>query len=221
MSSALSTCLTSVISIAIPPALDDIAEFALKLLQLYVKELGVVACKRAECEVAIIGFCPVEHKLKMYYLTPSINQGELEYKLEKHPDDQGDDFVFLLGADKSRIRKNIEAFRRERLKDISWWRAPKNVISDEVENSDNPTIGGHLQLGICNQLGFQVYSVCRPYSLGGAAYLSYLGLNVSSDFGQIGSCRIGMPVCYDSSHYAKAQRGNPMRGNPMSSVQQN
>ena len=68
------------------------------------------------------------------------------------------------------------------------------VIEGEVGNPTNESIGGHVQLGICNSGGFQVYSLCRPFKEGSpAAYLSYLGLNVSSDFSVIGNCLIGMP----------------------------
>lgn len=193
LNAALATCLGHLISLGGPPALDDIAKFALDVLKMYVKELGVTAGKRALCEVAIVGFCPTESQYKIFHLAPSIQLGELNYQLNCYNANQADDFVLLLGADKERIGKSIDDFRQQRDQDISWWRAPKSVIAAEVKNPIHSTIGGHLQIGIGNVLGFQVYSVCRPYGVGTAAYLSYLGLNVSSDFGQIGVCKIGMP----------------------------
>ena len=193
LNSALATCLAHLISLGGPPVFDDIAKFALEMLHMYVKELGVTAGDRALCEVAIVGYCPSEKQQKIYHLSPVNEPGELKYRLTVHGENQVDDFFLLLGTDKERIARNIDEFRQQRSKDISWWRAPKTVISAEVKDPGNPTIGGYLQLGIGNVMGFQVYSVCQPYGVGAAAYLSYLGLNVSSNFGQIGLCKIGMP----------------------------
>jgi hypothetical protein len=193
LNSALATCLGHLISYESPPALDDIAKFTLEMLHMYVRELGATSGDRALCEVAIVGYCLAEGQHKMYHLSPIIQTGELKYQLNSYSANQADDFVLLLGADKERIKEAINELRQPIDKDISWWRAPKSVISTEVKNPNHPTIGGHLQMGIGNALGFQVYSVCQPYGVGPAAYLSYLGLNVSSSFGQIGVCKIGMP----------------------------
>lgn len=193
LNSALTSCLAHLNSIQGLPSLDEIAAFALKLLQLYVEQLGATSGTRAFCELAIAGFCPVERRHKVYHLTPTIELSELKYQLTTYPDGQADDFVLLLGSDKERIATSINKFRQQHERNIAWWRAPKSVISNEVKEPQHPTIGGHLQLGIGNMLGFQVYSVCQPSGTGATAHLSYLGLNVSSDFGQIGSSMIGMP----------------------------
>ncbi len=193
LNSALATCLGHLISLGSPPALDDIAKFALEILHKYVRELGATAGERALCEVAIVGYCPAQLAHKIYHLSPFIQLGELQYELRIYGEDQPDDFVLLLGADKERITKKIQDYRHEKDQDISWWRAPKRVISNEVKSPNHPTIGGHLQMGIGNAQGFQVYSVLQPYGVAATGYMSYLGLNVSSTFGQIGTCAIGMP----------------------------
>lgn len=192
LTSALATCLGNLISHGNLPALKDIARFALELLQMYVKELGVTAGDRALCELALVGFCPSENRHKIYHLSPAICAGTLKYQLDSYDSNQADDFVLLLGSDKTRISNSINEFRTTTEKDISWWRAPKSVVSAEVKNSINPAIGGHLQMGIGDSLGFQIYSICEPSGIGATAYMSYLGLDVSSNFGQIGMCRIGM-----------------------------
>jgi len=190
LNAALSTCLSRLNTHGNPPSLSDIANFASRLLHLYVSQLSVTAGVNALCEIAIVGHCPMENELKIYHLEPQVDVTSFRYNTTPYSSSgSGDEFVLLLGADKGRILSQINA-QRSGQRDIAWWRKPMRVIEDEVSASENRKIGGHLQLGICNQFGFQAYSLCRPPP---SPFLSYLGFDVASDFGNIGGCRIGMP----------------------------
>jgi hypothetical protein len=201
LNAALSTCLSKLNTLGKPPSLNDIAAFACSLLHLYVSQLSFSAGSNALCEIAIIGYCPLENKLKIYHLEPQLGVSEFHYKITAHSiSDSEDSFVLLLGCDKDRISAQIASQRSEQ-KNIAWWREPKKVIEAEVSSSENPKIGGHTQLGICDQFGFQVYSLCRPHQLEQSpAYLSYLGFDVTADIGKIGECYIGMPGMYKWSY---------------------
>lgn len=190
--SALSALLARLNGTISPPSLDEIAKFALQILQFYVLQLGFSFPNIAKCEVAIVGLCPVEYRSKIYHLTPGKELGKLRYCLVKYAEDQADDFVLLLGVDTPRIKESIQLVRINREKDLSWWRAPKDVISREVKTPLHATIGGHLQLGIGTHQGFELYSVAQRPDDGGGDFLSYLGLDVSGDFGRIGPCSVGM-----------------------------
>lgn len=190
--SALATCLARLNSMSTPPALDDIAKFSSKLLEMYVRQLAFAFPRNAECEIALVGFCPVEARNKIYHLTPSVDSGNLQYCVATYGDQQADDFVLVLGKDTTRIKENIRLLRMNKEKDLSWWRAPKEVVSSEVRTPLHATIGGHLQLGIGTHQGFELYSVAQTSDGGSGDYLSYLGLDVSGDFGRIGPCWVGM-----------------------------
>lgn len=151
----------------------------------------------ALCEIALVGFCPIERQLQIYHLRPSVGSvGSvgIEYTIQEHgTNSESNDFVLLLGADKDRISQRIQEDRRNK-NDLIWWRTPKNVIRGEIHESENPTIGGHMQLGICNDTGFDIYSLCLPRRAGSPeAYLSYLGFDLDRDIGDIGGCFVGIP----------------------------
>jgi hypothetical protein len=190
--SALSACLARLNSVSTLPSLDDIAEFSSKLLQMYVKQLAFNFPDNAVCEIALVGFCPVESRRKICHLMPSVNSGSFHYHIATYLDTQDDDFVLVMGTDTRRIKENIRLVRMNSEKNRSWWQAPKNVISNEVKGPSNNTIGGHLQLGIGTDQGFELYSVAQPDNCGGGNFLGYLGVDLSGDFGRIGTCVVGM-----------------------------
>ncbi len=191
LNAVLTTCLSRLNFIHQLPSLDDIVEFAGRLIRLYVSQLSVSSGAAALCEIAIVGFCTLEHKLKIYHLLPQSSDAGIVYKSEVYSDGQTlDNFVLLLGADKKRILSQIETEREMYGSGIAWWRVPKRVIEAEISSPQHCSIGGHPQLGICNQLGFYVYSLCRPSP---NQFLSYLGFDVANDIGTIGGCIVGMP----------------------------
>lgn len=191
LNAALSTLLSRLITIhETPPSLDDVVSFAARLLKLYVSQLSIASAAGALCEIAIAGHCPINGDLRIYHLEPIVETNSFEYKVTAYSDlNTDDDFVLLLGADKERILDSISQERaRMADKNITWWRVPQAVIRKEVNSPQNPTIGGHMQLGIGSVDGFQLCQLVglQPNSI------SYLGFDLSQDFGAIGSCQIGL-----------------------------
>jgi hypothetical protein len=193
LNAALATCLSKLNYISSLPSLNDVAAFAHRLLNLYVSQLAISSGSGAACEIALVGTCPVEREIKIFYLYPETGDSGFSYVTESYSDQIAtNEFVLLLGADKDRIARRIEVEREGQ--GVSWWRTPKRVIDLEVSSPLHHSIGGHSQLGICTQSGFDVYSLCWPRESGkSAAYLNYLGFDVSRDIGVIGGCHIGMP----------------------------
>jgi len=193
LNAALATCLSRLNYVSSLPSLNDVAAFAHRLLNLYVSQLAISSGGGAACEIALVGGCPVEGQIKIFYLYPETGDSGFSYVTESYSDQiVKDEFVLLLGADKERIARRIDEEREGQ--GVCWWRTPKRVIDSEVSDPLHESIGGHAQLGICTQTGFDVYSLCRPREPGKpAAYLNYLGFDVSHDIGVIGGCHIGMP----------------------------
>lgn len=64
-------------------------------------------------------------------------------------------------------------------------RAPRYVIQDHINDEAFPTIGGDLQLGIADKLGFRAFARCKPSSAG-PAIISYLGRELTPDLLYVG-----------------------------------
>ena len=162
------------------------------------RTLSISTAHRALCEISISGFCPVERVFKIFHIspTPSFTGADgLDVSVDSYTR-QGvsDDFVLLLGDKQNDIASKITEFR-EAIEDqnIRWWRAPKYVLENIISERTYPTIGGHLQLGICMSNGFTPYSTCQPAEgEGSRAFLSYLGFNVSGDAQKVGNCFVGI-----------------------------
>ena len=193
LNAALATCLSRLNYISSLPSLSDIAAFAHRLINMYVSQLAISSGIGAACEIALVGFCPVESQFKIFHLYPETGDSGFFYVTDSYSDQaEINEFVLLLGADRERIARRIKEERGGQ--GISWWRTPKRVIDSEVSSPVHESIGGNAQLGICIQTGFDVYSLCRAREPGkAAAYLNYLGFDVSHDIGEIGGCHIGMP----------------------------
>lgn len=194
LNAALTTCLSRLNTQSGPPSLRSIAELTIRLLSVYVSQLAVSSGAGALCEIALVGFCPIEGELQIYYLRPSVEAVGIEYIIQAHgANSESNGFVLLLGTDKDRISRRIQEDRRNS-NDLIWWRVPKNVIRGEIHESENLRIGGHMQLGICSHAGFDIYSLCLPRRVGSPeAYLSYLGFDLDRDIGDIGGCFVGIP----------------------------
>ncbi|HEY9795122.1 MAG TPA: hypothetical protein V6D30_05725 [Leptolyngbyaceae cyanobacterium] len=73
-------------------------------------------------------------------------------------------------------------------------RIPRYIIEEHIQDSAYKTIGGDLQLGRADQLGFQPFSICKPRVTGQPeAYLSYLGYELHEDIKNVGDASIGLP----------------------------
>jgi hypothetical protein len=189
---ALGACLSRLNTIGNnPPALNEIAEFARKIMETYVSQLSVSAGHGALAELVIGGYCPIEEDFVFFHIKPVLTSNTWYCEtLHYGNKDTPDDYVLLIGSDKTRIRESITRIR-EGKDGFWWWRAPIDVVMKETKESPNDEIGGHMQMGIGNQNGFDLYSILDQSSTGPAT-MSYLGFNVFHDFHQIGDCVVGM-----------------------------
>ncbi|MBA3773577.1 MAG: hypothetical protein H0X13_14135, partial [Ramlibacter sp.] len=203
VNAALSSCLSRLNTFSNPPgppSLEDIAKFAHKLLGLYTSQYAVVGGPTARCEVALSGCCPITRELEIFHLSPMVTGYELtRYRAS----DQCNEFVLLLGTDKNGISDEIANRRSEsRDRDISWWRTPQTVVASVIATGTHPTIGGHMQLGICSSVGFEIYSIIKSENAESlSAHFSYLGMDVTGEFACVGATRVAMPgMCCDVSN---------------------
>lgn len=189
---ALGACLARLNTINdAPPSLNDVAKFAREIMKAYISQLSVSAGSGALAELVLGGYCPIEEDFIFFHIKPVLTGNSWDCETFRYGNnDTPDEHVLLIGSDKDRIREAIVTMR-EGKDGLWWWRVPIDVVMKEIKESPNHKIGGHMQMGIGNQSGFELYSIL-DHSRAGPATMSYLGFNVFQDFNQIGNCVVGM-----------------------------
>ncbi len=179
------------------PSIEDIsvhADAALKQLLINHVETSM---NPARCEVSIFGSCSKSQEFNVFHITQ--RQSNPPIILETNKVDISDDiFTHLMGDFKAEISKEIANYRSSLAeKNICWWRSPKKIIQDAINENKYDTIGGGIQIGITfpNPVGFQAYSVIRPIKIGQpAATLLYQNIDLSIDpnLQHVGNCVVGV-----------------------------
>jgi len=174
------------------PSLADVASYIHRYLS-----LTFDACKgrRAEhsiFEVALFGHCTRTNSLSAYHFITKqdCEDGIFKVTYKSHENMQENDFIYL-GTKASNIPSQIEAaFRVTSLPARPTSRAPRYVIQDHINDVSVPTIGGDLQLGIADKLGFRALKLMKP-SVAESAIVSYLGRDLMSDLQWVGPAWVG------------------------------
>ncbi|WP_413693184.1 hypothetical protein [Psychromonas sp. KJ10-2] len=196
---ALTTVFANLGGTGIAPSMDSIVEFSKNIIKSYISTLAVSADRGALCEFSMFGYCHVDNELKMYHLKPDLSSGMFDIEIITYLESEVDNnFVLLLGDKRYEINEEINNKRTSYSSDhILWQRAPQTVLKEIVQTDKYETVGGHIQMGICDPSGFHPYSTLN-YVKGEEpkAYLSYLGFHTSGYSGQVGNCFVninGMP----------------------------
>ena len=192
---ALTTVFANLGGAGVAPSMDSIVEFSKNIIKSYISTLAVTAELGALCEFSMFGYCHVDNELKMYHLKPDLSSGMFDIEVIRYLESEVDnDFVLLLGDKRLEITEEITNRRSKYSADhILWQRAPQAVLKEIVQTDKYETIGGHIQMGICDPFGFHPYSTLN-YVKGEEpnAYLSYLGFHTSGDSGKVGNCFVNI-----------------------------
>jgi len=176
------------------PSLADIAQHALAYLRLtfdgYKERVG----PRAVFEVALFGFCHRTNQLSVFHYIPNRVNGIVTMTCTPHQNMKDKEFVYL-GDEKRRMFSSITAaFSGDSVPGRPLSRIPRYIIQDRIDDESCKTIGGDLQLGIADKLGFRPFTICKPLVKGQpAAYLSYLGRELTADIAHVGEAIVGGP----------------------------
>jgi len=158
------------------PSLADVSQHVLSYLRLTFDDYKERVGPQALFEVALFGHCISTNKLSVFHYTPKLTDGVYMMSCVSYEDIKDRDFIYL-GDERAYMSAKIAAaFSGESVPGRPLSRIPRHVIQDHIDAQDFPNIGGDLQLGIADRLGFRPFALCKPRVIGQpAAYLSYLG----------------------------------------------
>lgn len=169
------------------PSLSDLVLYVKKYLQLSL-ETYVLNAVHPNLEIAIFGYCPVQHELGIYRLRIDGGPNGAEVTCEKMTQTQ----VTYLGTSAEAFQPLLDKSLLIGQGGQRNYRAPADVIRALIANGDFPGIGGDIQLGYASIQGFTPMALCKPYVKGeGRSYFSYLGRPLER---QIGDAFIGIPA---------------------------
>lgn len=176
------------------PSLADVARHVLAYLSLTFDDYKERVGPSAMFEVALFGFCHRTAQLSVFHYTPKLEGGIFRMTCIPYHNMKDRDFVYL-GDDKSQMCSRISAgFAGATIPGRPVSRIPRHIIQDCIEDESAKTIGGDLQLGIADEYGFRPFTLCKPRVKGQpAAYLSYLGRELTPDIALVGKARVGGP----------------------------
>lgn len=172
------------------PSMLDIARQILAYLKVTFEDYRPIGAEQSLFEVAVFGYCHRTQQLEIFHFRPRLAQNVYEIALEAYQELYAQDFVYL-GSNGAALREEIKnAFNGKAESDRSISRAPRSVIQDHIASDESPTIGGDLQLAIADRFGLRPFAFVKPYvSEQSAAYMSYLGRELTDDLITVGEAR--------------------------------
>jgi hypothetical protein len=175
------------------PSMLDIARHALLFLSQTFDKYKERVGERAVFETALFGFCHREKKLSVYHFRPEIIDGIARMTIVSHEGMAADDFVYL-GDDATNMRESIaQAFLEDAGVGGMRSRTPRYVIQRRIDDDDSLTIGGDIQLGIADALGFRpfcTWTIRGPGPGQGQGCRRYLGWELTDDLECVGEARV-------------------------------
>lgn len=177
------------------PSLADVAKFMFAYLSRTFDEYKARVGEKAVFEVALFGFCHSTGSLSAFHFKPKIDGGTCTLACNEHLNMRDRDFLYL-GDARDRVTKRLtSAFSGQSVPGRPLSRIPRHVIQDCIDDESFPRIGGELQIGIADALGFRPLALCKPRILGQpAAYISYLGRELTEDLAWVGQAKVGLPA---------------------------
>lgn len=176
------------------PSLSDIAQHVLSFLSHTFDDYKQRVGLNAVFEVAIFGHCHRENELSAFHFIPEEVNGIIQMTLSVHKGMKDKEFVYL-GGDKKAMHSDItNAFAGDPIPGRPLSRIPRYIIQDRIDDDACVNIGGDIQLGIADKFGFRPFTLCKPRVRGqSAAYMSYLGRELTADIARVGEAMVGMP----------------------------
>ncbi len=141
------------------PSIEDLAEHACKVFERIMNNYYSYnkinePTTPSPCEVSIFGYCSKTEKYRVFHIYHIKKEAKAIY--EEIGDIYETDYVFMMGNHKDEIKFLIKE-QRANNNEIMRIRAPLLVVQNIINEKKYDTIGGWVQLGICNSKGFQLY----------------------------------------------------------------
>ncbi|MFM0002754.1 hypothetical protein PQR57_17170 [Paraburkholderia dipogonis] len=156
-------------------ALEDVAQLFRKVGEDYVRDMAgrMGAAERPEnafFDGMIFGFCPATKRFRAFAIVSSMATGEFRMNFAElilapnrfHPMGSGTGAFLALDAQLSREHREPGVL---------------TTLGEMVRREVQADVGGHAQIGICDQRGFRVQPILNPGTAG--ATLSFLGWDTS------------------------------------------
>ena len=176
------------------PSLSDIAQHMLSFLSHTFDDYKQRVGQNAVFEAAVFGYCHREKELSAFHFVPKEVNDIIQMTLVVHKGMKDREFVYL-GDDKKTMCFDItNAFAGNSIPGRPLSRIPRYIIQDRIDDDARVNIGGDIQLGIADKFGFRPFTLCKPRVRGQpAAYMSYLGRELTADIARVGEAMVGMP----------------------------
>lgn len=182
------------------PSLADVANYVHAYLSCTFDDCKVVRAERSFFEVALFGHCHRTGTLSAYhYYISSFETSEHRIICKPHENMQEKEFLYL-GDEKTHMNSQIaDAFSVDHTpmevfdaaaRGIRLSRIPRYIIQSHISDESFPTMGGDLQLGIADKLGFRAFPLCKP-GVTGQASIRYLGRELTPDLQYVGNALVG------------------------------
>lgn len=180
------------------PSLADVATYMQSYLSLTFDDCKALRAEHSLFEVALFGHCSRTKELSAYHFIPINKNNIFKMTCESHENMQENEFLYL-GNEKAHMNSQIKAaFAADSTHLAAFYaasagrrlnRIPRYVIQDHINNNSIPSIGGDLQLGIADRLGFRAFPLCKP-GVTGQAIITYLGRKLTPDLQYVGSALV-------------------------------
>ena len=177
------------------PSLADVAKYMLSYLGRTFNDYKERVGPQAMVEVCLFGHCSRTGNLSIFHYIPRLEEGVYKLTCDQHENMKENEFIYL-GDEKTHMSSTIAAaFAAESIPGRPLSRIPRHVIQDHIDDESFSSIGGDLQLGIADKVGFRVFALCKPREKGQpAALISYLGRELTPDITYVGEARVSGPA---------------------------
>jgi hypothetical protein len=176
------------------PSIADVAKYLLAYLRLTFDDVRERIGPASMVEVGLFGHCRKTGQLSMFHYIPKLDGSVYRMTCESHENMQDKNFVYLGDQRPHMCAKITAAFAGEIIPGRPLSRIPRHIIQDHIDDPNSPSIGGDLQLGVANRFGFCPFVLGKPRIMGQpAAYLSYLGRELTPDIQYVGDALVGCP----------------------------
>jgi hypothetical protein len=177
------------------PSLADVARYVHAYLLRTFDDFKGRAGEGAMFEAALFGYCHRTRLLSAFHIEPRLENRMWTLACTERPDIRSGHLLYL-GDEKDRMKDSFAtASASEEVPGRPLSRMPRHVIQDCIRDESFPSIGGDLQLGIADAYGFRPFALVKPRVEGApAAYVSYLGRELTADLAFVGEAKVGGPA---------------------------
>lgn len=166
------------------PSIMDIGKLAARILESYVKEVGV-SNPNVKTEIALVGACPQLNKRTVLHITIKNEDNGLSANAEViHPTTE----VPHLMGDEEAKKVYCEADDSDFLQPVPLARLEHLIQQDRIRS-----VGGTCQVGCLVGVDFQIFALARPVERGKSeATMRFVGFDLFNEIGAVGPCQVGM-----------------------------